>query len=209
MSLKSTTRRIGAVAVAACALAVTAAPAHAASASNPLGCAPTQDLSTPLTAFGDQNLYALAPGGTFEAGTTDGWTLQSASFVPDQASAQVLGAGAQSLRLGDRGVAISAPMCIDETFPNFRFFARNLGQDGSKLKVEVLFLDEKGKPATAKSGDLAVKGKDWTLVSPMRIGIDIHRDALNGAAPIVFRFTAGKGGDWRIDDLLVDPYRRG
>jgi hypothetical protein len=28
--------------------------------------------------------------------------------------------------------------------------------------------------------------------------------------PVAFRFTpVGLGGDWRIDDLYVDPYRRG
>ena len=30
-----------------------------------------------------------------------------------------------------------------------------------------------------------------------------------GAAPVAFRFTPqGKGGDWRIDDVYVDPYAR-
>jgi hypothetical protein len=44
----------------------------------------------------------------------------------------------------------------------------------------------------------------------MKIGIDIHPTTTNAAAPIAFQFTAGgKNGDWLIDDLLVDPYRRG
>ena len=37
--------------------------------------------------------------------------------------------------------------------------------------------------------------------------MDVRFDA-TGAAPIAFRFTPqGKGGDWRIDDVYVDPVR--
>jgi len=188
-----------------------ASTAHAAPAANPLGCAPQHDLITPLTPFGDSNLYALAPGGSFEAGTTDGWILNNAAITQENEPYGVLGDGGTSaLELGDKGSAVSAPMCIDETYPNFRFFVRNAHAAKATLQVTVLFMDAKGKVQTAKSGSFSGKGPGWQLVDPMKIGIDIHPTTTNAAAPIAFQFTAGgKNGDWLIDDLLVDPYRRG
>jgi hypothetical protein len=99
-------------------------------------------------------------------------------------------------------------MCVDETFPNFRFFARNVTTTKAQLEVKVLFMDTKGNIKSAKSGVLPASGAQWQLVSPFKIGITFDPTAANAAAPIAFQFTA-KGGDWRIDDLVVDPYRRG
>jgi hypothetical protein len=188
-----------------------ASPAAAATtAANPLGCAPTQDVSTPFTSFGDTNSYAAAPGGGFEFGTTLGWSLLGAAPVTGNEPYQVQSSrDAWSLRIADGGVATSAPMCVDETFPNFRFFARNLGSAKSTLAVDVLFLDSKGHIKSTKSGTLKASDTGWQLVNPMKIGVTFDRTALNQAAPIAFRFsTEGRGGDWRLDDLLVDPYRR-
>ena len=42
-------------------------------------------------------------------------------------------------------------------------------------------------------------------VEPSRVMIDQRPD---GAAPVVFRFTAGKDSAWQIDDLYVDPMMR-
>jgi hypothetical protein len=187
-----------------------ASPAAAASsASNPLGCAPTQDLSTPFTAFADTNLYAAAPGGSFEPGTLTGWMLGGAAVVAGNEPFHVGGSSdSASLAVTDGDKAISAPMCVDETFPNFRFFARNLGSTKATLQVTVLFLDSKGDVKSAKPGTLKASGSAWQLVNPMAIGVTFDRTALNAAAPIAFQFASSGKGDWRIDDLMVDPYRR-
>jgi hypothetical protein len=43
----------------------------------------------------------------------------------------------------------------------------------------------------------------------LEIDVPFDAEAENGAAPVAFRFTAtGRDGDWRIDDLYVDPYAR-
>jgi hypothetical protein len=70
-------------------------------------------------------------------------------------------------------------------------------------------MDSKGKVNSTKSGTLHLSGTGWQLVRPLDIGVTIDKTALNGAAPIAFQFAADKAGDWRIDNLLVDPYRRG
>jgi hypothetical protein len=210
MSLFTATRRLRLAVLASCALGlVGASSAQAATAVNPLGCAPTQDLNTPLTSFGDHNLYALAPGGAFATGTVTDWRLNNASIVAENEPFGVVGNDGSSLGLGAKGVAISAPMCIDETFPNFRFFAKAAKVSKSPLTVTVLFMDAKGTIKSAKSGIYVAKTPGWNLVDPMAIGIDIHPTATNAAAPVAFQFTSAKDGSWQIDNLLVDPYRRG
>lgn len=210
MSLFTASRRLRVAVLAGCVLGlVGASSAQAATAINPLGCTPTQDLSTPLTSFGDQNLYALAPGGAFAAGTTGGWRLTNAALVAENEPHGVVGDDGSSLALRANGVAISEPMCIDETFPNFRFFAKAAKVGKSPLTVTVLFMDAKGNIKTVKSGSYVAKSTGWNLVNPMAIGIDIHPTAMNAAAPVAFQFTSAKDGNWQIDDLLVDPYRRG
>jgi len=210
MSLFTATRRLRLAVLAGCVLALAgASSARAATAINPLGCAPTKDLNTPLTSFGDHSLYALAPGGTFAGGTTDGWHLSNAALVADNEPYGVVGNDGSSLGLGANGVAISEPMCIDETFPNFRFFAKAAKAGKSPLTVTVLFMDAKGSIKSVRSGSYVAKSAGWNLVNPMAIGIDIHPTATNAAAPVAFQFTSAKDGNWQIDDLLVDPYRRG
>ena len=210
MSLFTASRRLRVAVLAGCVLGlVGASSAQAATAINPLSCTPTQDLNTPLTSFGDRNLYALAPGGTFANGTMTGWRLSNAALVSENEPHGVVGDDGSSLGLGANGVAISAPMCVDETFPNFRFFAKAAKAGKSPLTVTVLFMDAKGNIKSVKSGSYVAKSAGWNLVNPMAIGIDIHPTATNAAAPVAFQFTSAKDGNWQIDALLVDPYRRG
>ena len=138
-----------------------------------------------------------------------GWRLSNAALVSENEPHGVVGNDGSSLGLGANGVAISAPMCVDETFPNFRFFAKAAKAGKSPLTVTVLFMDAKGNIKSVKSGSYVAKSAGWNLVNPMAIGIDIHPTATNAAAPIAFQFTSAKDGNWQIDDLLVDPYRRG
>jgi hypothetical protein len=210
MSLFTASRRSALAVLAGCILGLAgASSAHAATAVNPLGCAPTTELNTPLTSFGDHSLYALAPGGTFAGGAIGGWRLTNAALVAENEPFGVVGNDGSSLGLRANGVAISEPMCIDETFPNFRFFAKAAKVGKSPLTVTVLFMDAKGNIGSVKSGTYVAKTAGWNLVNPMAIGIDIHPTATNAAAPVAFQFASAKDGSWQIDDLLVDPYRRG
>jgi hypothetical protein len=42
-----------------------------------------------------------------------------------------------------------------------------------------------------------------------QIGLAFDPTSVGGAAPVAFRFTPqGKGGNWQIDDVYVDPWAR-
>ena len=85
----------------------------------------------------------------------------------------------------------SAPICIDDT------------------RVDVLYLDAKGNLKARASGDYKASSTAWTPTGTMMIGLAFDPTSVGGAAPVAFRFTPqGKGGNWRIDDVYVDPNRR-
>ena len=97
-------------------------------------------------------------------------------------------------------------MCIDRTYPSFRFFARNQGAATSDLRVEVLW-QESGRTRTSVAQLDKKAGAVWAPVKSLRL----PSGALSTGTlePVTFRFTAvGAGGAWQIDDLYVDPYMR-
>jgi hypothetical protein len=92
-----------------------------------------------------------------------------------------------------------------------RFFARNTGSPLSTLKVEVLYTAKGGKqrsltvlPHVATSAWLP------TLPVPFLANVTnvLSLDGLT--TNVAFRFTPQDGllgkGNWRIDDLYVDPW---
>jgi hypothetical protein len=100
-------------------------------------------------------------------------------------------------------------MCIDGTYPSFRVFARNTGSVKSTLKVEVLYMDRKGKIVGSGSGTIAGVTTAWQLSTVLNIGVTFNTAVAAGAAPVAFRFTpSGGGGNWQIDDVYIDPYAR-
>jgi hypothetical protein len=183
----------------------------AATAANPMRCTPEGALSKPfLGVDGDDRDYTLVPGGDFES-RVPRWVMAAGARVVDgNESFDVGGADDRySLSLPPRSTAVSAPICIDETYPSFRFFARNTGDAGSTLKVEVLYMSTSGGLGVRASGELTA-GSEWTATDALHIGLEIDPKSPTGAAPVAFRFTPqGSGGRWQIDDLYVDPMARG
>jgi hypothetical protein len=124
--------------------------------------------------------------------------------------------GNESFHVGDRSdqsslllpagsSAVSAPMCIDRTYPSFRFFARNLTGGTGDLQVEVLW-QESGTRRSMRSTLNRTAGTFWTPVRSQRL----PSGALSTGRlePVTFRFTAVTAGSWQIDDVYVDPYMR-
>jgi hypothetical protein len=212
---KGTRLLAGAIGVAlVCAAPAVAAPADvtkatAKAAANPLGCTVDHDLSNPFRAWNDTADYALAPVGDFE-GDTSAWTLsRSASVVEGNQPFDIGTAGHSSLRLPSGSSAISAPMCIDSTYPHFRLFARNTGNAKGALRAEVLYLTAKGDVKASASRTVVAKDAGWFPSDSLTIGITFDTAVADGAAPVAFRFTAaGKEADWQIDDVYVDPMMR-
>ncbi len=201
-----TTRRLmAAVVVAAGALLAGAAPASAAVAA-PSVCV-TPKFSQIFLPWKDSALYTLSPGGSFEQGSA-GWAFSGGTkIVGGNETFFVGGTGHRSsLSVPTGGAAVSTQMCIDRTYPSFRFFARNAGSVKADLQVEVVW-QESGVKKTSKVALDKKAGTTWTPVKSLKL----PSGALSTGAlePVTFRFTSvGAGGAWQIDDLYVDPYMR-
>jgi hypothetical protein len=211
-SLLTPARRLGhaslSVAMAsACATvaltAFSAAPAGAALAST--GACNEAALSQPFARWGDQSTYELAPGGDFE-GSLAGWTLSGgatrvAGSEPFGATGSV---GSYSLALAAGASAQSPYVCVNASYPTFRFFARNSGLLSTVL-VQVVYKTALGTVALPL-GTVALSG-EWQPTLPMLTGSVAAGLITGGTAQAALRFTALTGSS-RIDDVFVDPRMR-
>jgi hypothetical protein len=171
------------------------------------GCAVDSMLSTPFLPWGDTASYALAPGANFEAGAS-GWTLKGgARVVAGNEAFKVGGArDAASLLLPAHAVATSPPMCVDITYPFFRFFAAGSPSGNSPLRVDVLFLDDKGRAKVANHGQIRAASASWFLTDSIELGLRFDDTVVSQR--VAFRFTARGNGAWRVDDVYVDPFAK-
>ncbi len=166
---------------------------------------PGQVGSQPFARFLDPATYVIAPNGDIESGAT-GWSLSGASVV--SGNEPFLPSGSHALRLTGGSSATSAPMCVGITHPTVRFFAVNKGFILSALKVDALYRDTDGLLRTLPLGVVASL-PGWQPTLPMLAVGDLVNPLLDGGSTMVsFRFTPLLGGDWRVDDVYVDPYMR-
>jgi hypothetical protein len=193
------------VAAAVAALTLVAAPAaHAkAAAANPDGCTPPAALEHPFAPWSDNGFYVLHPGGDMESGLA-GWTLSGGAAVVDGDDGLGVRAGAKVLRLPAGATVVTSPICIDQTFTHARLLARATSLVGSKLDVDVLYTDTRGRSVVKGSKSFNLNLLGWAPT----VNFDINA-RLDGAAPVQFRFTAPKGTGWLLDDFYVDPRYRG
>ena len=187
------------------ALAALAIATPAASASLLNGC-PDAGASQPFQPWGDDAMYVLAPDGGLEQGG-GAWDLDGAAVVAGNESFQVGGAGdSWSLSLPDDGRATTADTCIGLDSPTMRFFARNDGDPDGRLVVSVI-VDTLLGPLTLPIG--SVDGTDaWHPTPPFLLLANLTALPIvnDSTASIRLRFTP-HGGDWRIDDVYVDPWK--
>jgi len=176
-------------------------PAHAS------GCA-EQPLDHTFRPWLDPAWYTQAPDGGFEAGAS-GWTLERGAAVVDgNEPFRVGGTGdASSLALPPGAAATAAPVCIGVEHPTLRFFARNTGSASSSLAVSVVFRDAFGVGQTQSVG-VVTAGSDWAPTPVVPVGVNLL--SLAGDQQVAFRFApADDGGEWTIDDVYIDPYKKG
>lgn len=187
-------------------LALAAAPGSAMADGGLLAPCPGQTGSQPFAQFLDLATYVPAPNGGLESGAT-GWTLSGASVV--SGNEPFLKSGSHALRLPGGSSATTAPMCVGITHPTIRFFAVNKGLVLSTLKVDAIYRDTGGLLRTLPMGAVASL-PGWQPTLPMLALGDLVNPLLSGGSAMVsFRFTPLLGGDWRVDDVYVDPYARG
>lgn len=153
-----------------------------------------------FAAFGDQADYAFAPGGTFEQGAP-GWSLKEAQVVNGNETAGVY-AGSKSLFIKDRGRAVSPWFCVTADHPHFRYVAR-----GGEIEMEI---DYKLVGDDDIDDDLVGETNApsrWTASQQHELASEIPSSKLSRG--VVARIIFEAEDDVWVDNVLVDPYRRG
>ena len=178
-----------------------------AAVGNPYDCSPQAIVSQSFAQWGDLAQYTPAPNAGVENGAT-GWTLSAGATVVEGNEPWKIGgnADAKALELSAGASAVTAPMCIDRTFPHFRFFANRLASRG-ELKIDVLFYDTKGNIKATKAIAYRPTFSGWQPTGMINIGVFTAATTV-AAAPVAFRFTTTKDSGYRIDDVYVDPMGR-
>jgi hypothetical protein len=145
-----------------------------------------QMLDRTFLPWADPALYTPVP---------EGWTLAGGAAVVSGNEPFLAGDSSLSLPAGASGT--TAPLCIGLGHPTVRFFARNTGNPLSQLRVS----------AVAGGAELPIglisAGREWAPSPPLLLAAN-----LLGADSVAFRFSAD-GGSWSVDDVYVDPYRKG
>ena len=169
-------------------------------------------LFNPLLAFKDRRDYFVAPSGDFEDSTLPGWRLAGGAAVTGGSSPHAVTGEShgKSLSLPAGSSATSPEMCVDLSYPTFRFFVAQLERDtDSDLAIDVIY------PGLAKNNvreakKFRLKAKDgWKLtddikLEPQRLG------KAWGWRRIAIRFRVesdNKSATYRVDDVLIDPRR--
>jgi hypothetical protein len=187
-------------AVATIASLAVAAPASASAS----GCS-SPPVSKAFLPWGDLNDYFLAQGGDFES--TGGWTFRGgARLVSGSEPFAATGkAGKTSLSMPAGSVALSPVLCLTPDNPSIRFFAKAAQGRAALLRGEAVVT----KPTSQVIGLGAVEGTLlWSAAKPMASGVDDVGWDGDKKVSLQIRFTASSGS-WQIDDLFVDPQKRG
>jgi len=210
------------VAVAATALLCTATPAladddYTTESVTPSWTAASSDSCTDpetaplLSSFDDDDLYAPAPGGSFEGGA-GGWQLHGgASVGAADGGLNVLGLSRNALDLPVGASAVSPTFCVDERYPHFRFsYAQTALDEDADVRVEVIYPGLE-KDNVRKAKDLKAKhGRGWQISD--RIKLDpTHGLKRGGWRLLAIRIEVrdGKPGTRvRVDDVVIDPKAR-
>jgi hypothetical protein len=198
-------------AVCACAAALAATAAFSGSAiaadEPPTAGCPAVPTVQPFGPWQDFADYFLAPDGGLENGAA-GWDLGTGAAVVDgNEPFQVAGAGdTKSLSLAPDGSATTAAVCVGVEHRTMRFFARARG--AGVLHVDAVYAKRTDKEKSVRLASIAATST-WapTPIVPMVVN-EIAADYAN-ALPVSLRFTVRGEGSWQIDDVFVDPYRRG
>jgi hypothetical protein len=176
----------------------------------PGSCA-NQPESQPFTQWGDYNEYTPVPGGSFESGSVP-WLLSGgAGTVAGNETFYVRSpTDSRSLALPAGSSATSPASCTDIYHPTLRLFVRNTGSSRSHLTVDALYPGLLGSVQSSQIGSLTGSGS-WEPTPQLSLLLDNLLGTLSlDQTAIAFRFApAGSLGNWRIDDVYLDPFARG
>ena len=200
-------RAVLAALAATAASAALAAPANAGVLTKSATDCDAPVTSHPFQRWGDGASYKLVPNGALESGAA-GWTLSGgAKVVAGNEPYKVHGTGdSHSLELPTGSSATSPTVCVGLGEPTLRFFARKNSGLLSTMAVSVKVETSLGLVVTVPIGvDL---GGSWHPTLPMLVVGNLLPLLPGDKTPVQFQFTPLLGGDWQIDDVYVDPFRR-
>jgi hypothetical protein len=210
---RSTVVLFAALCLSAAAASVPAASAKQAPSDKPAASTAAEALpcpvalSAPLFAtWGDENLYTPFDGSTFESGAQR-WSWNGGAAIIGGDDDQLLStAGTHAMQIPGGGSATSGPICVDSTMPSMRFFIRRVSGTGG-LTITGALADSKGNKDSAVLA--TVTGTTiWAPSNPVVFPTYLATLVGSGSLNAQFSFTADKGTTFRIDDVLMDPYRR-
>jgi hypothetical protein len=177
-----------------------------------LGLSCGDEPSHPFLRWLDPLPYTLAPDGGFEDGA-QGWALsRGARVVAGNEPFALSGLGSRSLYLPAGSSATSPRMCVGLLLPVVRFVSSGGGFLGY-LQVEAVYTDSRGRERSLVLLPGALPTRSWQPTLPMlQLAGLINTVSLNGlTTEMSFRFTPRGlfgGGNWQIDDVYVDPWKR-
>jgi hypothetical protein len=204
-------RRLLGMALAGVAALAALAPASASASTGLLGgtlkavtgavssgvsaCDADADTARTFAPWLDQAYYKAAPGGDFEPGSP-GWTLSGgARIVAGNATQRVGGASDRySLELPPGASATSPASCAGFAEQTIRMFSA--GPAGGLVLAQAV-----SGPIALPAG--VATGGDWAPTLPMLTGSGLTGSSLR------IRVTNIGVATMRVDDVYIDPYRRG
>lgn len=179
-------------------LAVTALLPAAASAARHAPETCTDPASQPFLAWGDDDLYRLAPGGDFESDLSS-WDFDGNSGTV--ADASPLG-GDSVASLAPGSSVTTAPICTDGTELFSRMFSRSAdGDRRAAIIVEAIAPNGRSRFVGITRAD-----DEWGPTSRFLAPIGF---AWRGYDSFRYRFTAFGSGTTLIDGVYIDPRIRG
>jgi hypothetical protein len=183
-----------------------AAPAQAADVGSAASC-PDTPVVQPFVQWGDSSDYFLAPDGGFEQGGA-GWTQLGRAAVQSGSEPFALNAGGDrsSLRLPAGSSATSPLFCIGAEHRSMRFVAQ--AATSSRLDVDVIVGAGSTSGRTYRVATVGGAG-GWAPSDVVPMLVNEVAAAQGGTINVRLRFTPRGSGGWTIDDVFVDPYKRG
>lgn len=159
--------------------------------------------------WGDHHSYVLVSDGGFESGGR-GWDLSGgARTVAGNESHYVNETGdSRSLSLPAGSSATSPPVCMSLDTPIFRVFASNAGASSSRLRIEAVYR-LLGLVRT-RTESTVLSGPSWGPSQQMSTVLTLSTivgTLIPSAVQIRF-VPLDSRGEWRVDDLYVDPFSR-
>ena len=198
-------------AVCACAAAITATAVLSGSAiagdrSSTAGC-PAVPTVQPFAPWQDLGDYFLAPGGDMEDRAAS-WDLSGgATAVAGNESFNVAGADHRTaLSLPADSSATTPRFCIGVEHRTMRFFLRGPGT--GVVHVDAVFAKRTTQEKSVRLASVAA-GTTWAPSPVVDMVVNELASDYADALPVSLRFTPRGTGTWQIDDVFVDPYRRG